>query len=95
MGSRKIYISTVFSKKLKKIKKQQKQELDDVVIDLLKGPSIGEEKIGDLAGIFVHKFKINKQQILLSYTYNQAEINLLTFGSHENFYRDLKAYRKA
>lgn len=95
MGSRKVYISPVFSKKLKKIKKQEKKELDNSVMDLLKDPSMGEEKIGDLAGVFIYKFKINKQQILLSYTYNQTEINLLTFGSHENFYRDLKAYRKA
>ena len=51
-----------------------------------------KEKVGDLSGVFVHKFKINKQLILLSYTLDGSEINLLTLGSHENFYRDLKRY---
>lgn len=51
--------------------------------------------MGDLAGVLVYKFKINKQLILLSYTYDEDEINLLTFGSHQNFYKDLKNYRKA
>jgi len=32
--------------------------------------------------------------ILLSYSYDEKEINLLTFNSHENFYRDLKEHKK-
>jgi hypothetical protein len=32
---------------------------------------------------------------LLSYSYDSTEINLLSFGSHENFYRDLKKYKRA
>ena len=80
---------------MKKLKKQEKKELDDAVLDILANPSIGQEKAGDLAGIFVHKFKINKQLTLLSYSFDESEICLLTYGSHENFYRDLKNYKKA
>ncbi len=80
---------------MKKLKKQEKKELDDAVLDILSNPSIGQEKAGDLAGIFVHKFKINKQLTLLSYSFDESEISLLTYGSHENFYRDLKNYKKA
>ncbi|MEM6888722.1 MAG: type II toxin-antitoxin system RelE/ParE family toxin [Pseudomonadota bacterium] len=95
MHKRTIYVSPAFGRKVKKLKKQEKKELDHAVLDILNDPSIGEEKVGDLAGVSVHKFKINKQLILLSYTCDEKEINLLTFGSHENFYRDLKNYRKA
>lgn len=95
MAERKIYLSPAFGKKIKKLKQQDKKKLDDAVLDILNEPSIGEEKAGNLAGVLVHKFKINKQLTLLSYTYTDAEINLLTFGSHENFYRDLKKYKKA
>lgn len=95
MGSRQIYTSPLLARKVKKLKKQEKTVLDDAVLDIVGGPSIGEEKVGDLAGVRVYKFKINKQLILLSYTYDEIEINLLTFGSHENFYRDLKNYKKA
>jgi hypothetical protein len=94
LGSRKIFVSPAFGRKVNKLKKQEKKELDNAVLDILSAPTIGEEKVGDLAGVSVHKFKINKQLILLSYTYNETELNLLTFGSHENFYRDLKNYKK-
>lgn len=95
MGKRLVYLSPAFARKIKRLKKQEKKGLDDAVLDILNDPSIGEAKVGDLAGVFVHEFKINKQLILLSYSYNEEEINLLTFGSHENFYRDLKKYNKA
>lgn len=95
MDKRTVYVAPPFSRKVKKLKKQEKKELDDAVLDILNDPSIGEEKVGDLAGVSVYKFKVNKQLILLSYTYDEKEINLLTFGSHQNFYKDLKNYRKA
>lgn len=90
MAERNIYQSPAFSRTVKKLKKQQKKELDDAVLEILKNPNVGQEKIGDLAGVFVYKFEINKQRTLLSYTYAEDEICLLAFGSHENFYRDLK-----
>lgn len=95
MAERKIYLSPAFGRKVKKLKKQEKKDLDDAVLDILNDPTVGQEKVGDLSGVFVHKFKIRKQLALLSYTYTDSEINLLTFGSHENFYRDLKKYKKA
>ena len=94
MGKRKIYLSPAFSRKVKKLKKQEKKELDTAVLDIWNDPAIGQEKAGDLSGVFVHKFKIDKQQTLLSYTHTDSKIYLLTFGSHENFYRDLKKYKK-
>ena len=94
MGKLRIYQSPAFGRKIKKLKKQEKKALDDAVLAILNDPQIGEEKVGDLSGVFVHKFKINKQLILLSYTFDESEINLLTYGSHENFYRELKRYKK-
>ena len=93
MVERKIYLSPAFGRKLKKLQKQEKQKLDGAILDILNDPSIGQEKVGDLAGVLVHKFKTNKQLTLLSYTYTNSEINLLTFGSHGNFHRDLKRYK--
>lgn len=94
MAERKIYLSPAFGRKVKKLKKQEKKDLDDAVLDILNDPTVGQEKVGDLSVVFVHKFKIRKQLALLSYTYTDSEINLLTFGSHENFYRDLKKYKE-
>jgi hypothetical protein len=49
--------------------------------------------VGDLKGVRIYKFTMNKQQILLGFEELENEIVLLTFGSHENYYRDLKNYR--
>jgi mRNA interferase RelE/StbE len=48
--------------------------------------------VGDLQSIQVYKFKSNKQQILLAYEVINSTLYLYTFGSHENFYRELKKY---
>ena len=79
-----------FKNKVKKLHKNQKAELDLAVKNIVNNPLIGEEKIGDLAGVRVYKFYIQKQLTLLAYMYSDDMITLLTFGSHENFYRDLK-----
>ena len=68
----------------------QKADVDDAVADIVRDPTIGEAKKGDLAGVFVHKFKCNGQLTLLAYEYDPASRWLLLLGAHENFYRDLK-----
>lgn len=94
MADRKIYLSPVFARKLKKLNRLEKSDLDDAVRTLQRDPETGQEKKGDLAGVFVFKGRINKQVLLISYTFTDLELHLLTFGSHENFYRDLKNYKK-
>ncbi len=58
----------------------------------MENPLLGEGKVGDLAGVLVYKFKINKQLALLAYTFEETTITLtlLALGQHENFYRELK-----
>jgi len=53
---------------------------------------VGEEKKGDLSGVFVYKFHIHHQEILLAYEKRPQYILLLALGVHENFYRDLKKH---
>lgn len=84
--------TTTFSKQVKKLHPNQKNNLDDAIKIIIIDPSIGEMKKGDLNGIQVYKFKMINQLVLLAYTVdtNKQEITLLAIGSHENFYRDLK-----
>jgi hypothetical protein len=66
-------------------------ELDTALKLICKNPLIGEAKLGDLSGVYVYKFRLSQQQCLLAYRVLDSEnIKLLTFGPHENFYRDLK-----
>lgn len=43
-----------------------------------------------MAGVYVYKFFLNRQQMLLAYEWDPEKRVLLLLGSHENFYRDLK-----
>ena len=81
-----------FRRAVKRLHKQQKRELDSAIRTIAAAPTIGENKVGDLAGVRVHKFRMNRQLILLAYEFFETEqiIKLLALGSHENFYRDLK-----
>ena len=54
-----------FKKAVKKLKPNQKNELDVAIKALMAKPSLGEQKKGDLAFLRVHKFKMNKQLTLL------------------------------
>jgi len=79
-----------FKKAYKKLHKQKKAKVNEAIYEIVKNPEIGEEKKGDLADVYVYKFKIHRQEILLAYEWNPQERLLLALGVHENFYRDLK-----
>ena len=55
-------------------------------------PDTGERKKGDLAQLWVHKFRSQGQLYLLGYT-REDKVRLIyleALGPHENFYRDFK-----
>jgi mRNA-degrading endonuclease RelE of RelBE toxin-antitoxin system len=84
--------TTLFARTVKKLTKQQKLHLDDAIKTIYENPMIGEAKVGDLAGVSVYKFKMDKQPVLLAYSVDDMTVTiyLLKLGSQENFYRDLK-----
>ena len=90
----KIYQSRSFENKVKKLSKQEKEMLDDEIRKIADNPLIGEEKKGDLRGIYVHKFKIKSLQYLLSYRMIKSDMELIMIGPHENYFKDLKSYLK-
>ena len=48
-----------FIRTVKKLHPNQKKSLDKAVRALADRPSLGEAKVGDLAGIYIYKFKID------------------------------------
>tara|TARA_Y100000588_G_C13957160_1_gene797083 strand:- start:359 stop:640 length:282 start_codon:yes stop_codon:yes gene_type:complete len=88
----KIKQSNSFKKSIKKLPREDKLILDNEVKRLSQDPTMGEQKKGDLGFLRVHKFKINRQEVLLGYMYeeDQLVLTLLKLGLHENFYRDIK-----
>jgi len=86
-----ILVTPTFERATKKLHRPQKEALDTAVRAVAADVLIGEEKVGDLAGVRVYKFRMTNQLCLLSYrVLDENSIKLLTVGSHENFYRDLK-----
>ncbi len=92
---RKVFQSPLFVRQKNRLHPKEITALDQIVQTLLENPQIGEEKRGDLAGVYVHKFKVKAKLFLLAYEFDDFEILLIALGPHENFYRDLKRYMKA
>jgi mRNA interferase RelE/StbE len=90
----KIYQSRSFEQKVKKMPKQEKTVLDQQIRRIAEDPAVGEEKKGDLKGVFIHKFKLKTIQYLLAYRKVGKDLELIMIGPHENYYRDLKQYLK-
>lgn len=90
----KIYQSRSFEKKIKKILRPEKDSLDREIRRISGDPGIGEEKKGDLRGVFVHQFKLQTTQYLLACRRVGADLELVMIGPHENYYRELKQYLK-
>jgi len=82
--------SAIFARAYKRLHKIQKVDVDTAIEVIVKSPEVGELKRGDLAGVYVYKFKSQNQLMLLAYEYDPLTRMLLLLGSHENFYRDLK-----
>ena len=90
-----ILVTPSFARVLKKLHSQDKAVLDAAVQAVASDPTLGEEKRGDLSGVFVHKFKLNNQETLLAYRLQPDKLApealvLLAVGPHENFYAQLK-----
>lgn len=67
-------------------------DTDAAVALVADNPDVGERKKGDLAQLWVYKFRSQGQLYLLGYTREDTVrlIYLEAMGPHENFYRDLK-----
>ena len=96
-----------FSRFVKKAHKPLQLAIEDAVEEICEKPEIGEAKVGDLAGIWVYKFKFNRQEFLIAYRPPTSEpkrqgieielliIDFYQVGLHENFYDALKRYLKS
>jgi mRNA-degrading endonuclease RelE of RelBE toxin-antitoxin system len=86
-----ILVTPSFERTIKKLHPNQKKALDKAVTAIAADPELGDEKLGDLEGIYVYKFKLVDKQWLLAYrVISSKKMKLLLLGPHENFYRELK-----
>ncbi|MCK5805949.1 MAG: type II toxin-antitoxin system RelE/ParE family toxin [Lentisphaeria bacterium] len=91
----KVIQSRTFERKVRRFRKQEKKILDQQVRKSAQDPAVGQEKRGELRGVFVHKFKIDTTQYLLSYRVAAPDaLELIMIGPHENYYRNLTSYLK-
>jgi mRNA-degrading endonuclease RelE of RelBE toxin-antitoxin system len=92
-----VYETNRFTKALGKLPDERLKIVEDEIDKIIDNPTIGEQKKGDLSYLFVHKFYLEKKQVLLGYAWvdGELELYLLSINSHENFYSDMKKKRKA
>ena len=81
-----------FARAYKKLHENVAADADGAVVAVVADPDIGERKKGDLAALWVYKFRSQNQLYLLGYSRDDGLrlIYLEAVGPHENFYRDLK-----
>ena len=81
-----------FARAYKKLHPNVAADVDAAVDTVAADPDLGERKKGDLAALWVHKFRSQNQLYLLGYSREEGLrlIYLEAVGPHENFYRDLK-----
>ncbi len=81
-----------FARIYKKLHDNVAADVDTAVAAIAEDPDIGEKKKGDLAQLWVYRFRSQGQLYLLGYT-RDDEVRLIwleAMGPHENFYRDIK-----
>jgi mRNA interferase RelE/StbE len=81
-----------FARAYKKLQDNVAADVDQAAQVVAKDPLAGQRKKGDLADLFVYKFRSQNQLYLLGYTIDEVVrlVYLEAVGPHENFYRDLK-----
>lgn len=84
------------AKFLKKLKDKKLKSLYKEAIEMIcEDYSIGEEKTGDLAGMYGYDIYYNKTNYELAYRVRQLDdliIIVIMAGTRENFYEELKRY---
>lgn len=72
-------------------------QIDEIVKTIMADPLVGEPKSGALKGVWVEKFKVGAQQLLVAYSFaaKTQTLEMLDVGPHENFYRGLTQYLDA
>ncbi len=87
------------AKYLKKIKDKRLKALYQEAVDRIREDhTVGEEKMGDLEGIYGYDIYYNKTNYELAYTVEYEGdkiIVVIMAGTRENFYEALKRYMKA
>jgi mRNA-degrading endonuclease RelE of RelBE toxin-antitoxin system len=81
-----------FSRAYKKLQDNVAADVDQAAQVVAQDPLVGQRKKGDLADLFVYKFRSQNQLYLLGYNIDEVVrlVYLEAVGPHENFYRDLK-----
>ncbi len=86
------------AKFIKKLKDKKLKLLYQEAIDKIREDhTVGEEKNGDLSGVYGYDIYYNKTNYELAYTVEYQEgkiIVVILAGTRENFYDELKRYMK-
>ncbi|EGQ7702666.1 type II toxin-antitoxin system RelE/ParE family toxin [Vibrio cholerae] len=92
-----VFQTNRFEKQMNKLSQKHCELVEDEIDKIIDNPEIGTRKKGDLSHLWVHKFKLDKQEVLLGYSWveDKLELYLLNIGSHENYYDSMKKSRKA
>jgi mRNA-degrading endonuclease RelE of RelBE toxin-antitoxin system len=62
-----ILVTPSFARRAKRLHANEKKALNKAIRAVSANTGVGEEKVGDLVGIFIYKFSIGNEKWLLAY----------------------------
>ena len=75
-----ILVTPSFARRAKRLHTNQKKSLDKAIRAITDDLAIGDEKVGDLSGVYIYKFAQGNEKWLLAYrVISKKEIKLLIF----------------
>lgn len=93
-----IRFSPAAEKYFKKLKEQKlKEAFKEALIELAEDPYAGDEKKGDLAGLYCWNVRYAKTDYRIAYRIYEEEgkfVIVVLAGTHEGFYREIRRYMK-
>jgi len=66
----------------------ENQAFIEVIKKIEENPGIGDEKKGDLKGIYLYKFSVENRTYLLTYRIKEGPIELITLGPYNKYYKN-------
>ena len=93
-----IRFSLAAQKYLKKLKeKKLKDAFKEAILEISENPYAGDEKKGDLAGLYCWNIRYAKTEYRIAYRIMEVEgkyVIVILAGTHEGFYQEIIKYIK-
>ena len=85
-----IFQAVSFARKVGRYSAEEKHLIDQEIMRLARNPAAGDEKKGELGGVFIHRFRVLDSPHILAYQLIGDDLELIMVGPRVDYYRESK-----